>query len=70
MTQISNKDIQIVSSVKLLGIIVDNHLNFNEHLSNSCKSAASQLNALIRLKSFLGSNERKVLVNSFFIQFQ
>ena len=70
MTQISNKDIQIVSSVKLLGIIVDNHLNFNEHLSNICKSAASQLNALIRLKSFLGSNERKVLVNSFFIQFQ
>ena len=63
--QISNEDIQIVPSVKLLGITIDNRLNFNEHVSSICKSAANQLNALVRLKTFLGSNERKVLVNSF-----
>ena len=63
--QISNEDIQIVPSVKLLGITIDNRLNFNEHISSICKSAANQLNALVRLKTFLGSNERKVLVNSF-----
>ena len=49
--QISNKDIQIVQSVKLLGIRTDNRLNFNEHISNICKSAANQLNALLRLKT-------------------
>ena len=63
--QISNEDIQIVSSVKSLGITIDNCLNFSEHISSICKSAANQLNALVRLKTFLGSNERKVLINSF-----
>ena len=63
--QISNEHVQIVSSVKLLGITIDNRLNFNEHISSICKSAANQLNALVRLKTFLGGNERKVLVNSF-----
>ena len=63
--QINNEDIQIVTSVKLLGITIDNSLNFDEHISSICKSAANQLNALVRLKTFLGSNERKVLVNSF-----
>ena len=59
------RSIQIVPSVKLLVITIDNRLNFNEHISSICKSAANQLNALVRLKTFLGSNERKVLVNSF-----
>ena len=63
--QINNEDIQIVTSVKLLGITIDNRLNFDEHINSICKSAANQLNALVRLKTFLGSNERKVLVNSF-----
>ena len=63
--QISNEDIQIVQSAKLLRIAIDDSLNFNEHISSICKSAANQLNALVRLKTFLGSNERKMLVNSF-----
>ena len=62
---ISNEDIQIVPSVKLLGITIDDHSNFNERISSICKSATNQQNALVRLKTFLGSNERKVLVNSF-----
>ena len=65
--QISNEDIQIVPLVKLLGITIDNRLNFNEHISSICKSAANQLSALVRLKSFLGSNKRKVLVNTFIL---
>ena len=63
--QISNEDIQIVPSVKLSGITIDDRLNFNNHISNICKSTTNQLNALVRLKIFLGSNERKVLVNNF-----
>ena len=63
--QISNEVIQIAPSVKLLGITIDDCLNFNEHIDSICKSAANQLNALVRLKIFLGSNDRKVLDNSF-----
>ena len=65
------QNIQIVPSAKLLGIRKDDRLDFNEHISSICKSAANQLNALVKLKTFLGSNDRKVLANSFgFIQLQ
>ena len=63
--QISNEDIQIVPSVRLLGITIDDRFNCNEHISNICKSAANQLSGFVRLKTFLGSHERNVLVNSF-----
>ena len=63
--QISNEDVQVVPSVKLLEITTEDRWTFNEHLSNMCKFAANQLNTLVRLKIFLSSNERKILVNSF-----
>ena len=44
---IDNKQIKTVSSVELLGIQLDDKLNFSTHISNICKSAANQLNALI-----------------------
>ena len=62
--KLEKEDIQIRPSVKLLGITIDNRLNFNEHIASICKSAANQLYTLVRLKIFLGSNERKVLGNS------
>ena len=56
---IDNKQIKTVPSVELLGIQLDDKLNFSPHISNICKSAANQLNALIRLQKFLVSKKRK-----------
>ena len=50
--KIGDKIIKASSSVKLLGVQIDNQLNFNVHISNICRSAANQFNALIRLKRF------------------
>ena len=44
---------------KLLGIKIDSRLNFEPHVSDLCKSAARQLNALLRLKSYLIIEVRK-----------
>ena len=63
--KIGSKEIKVASQVKLLGVEIDNKLNFEQHINRICKSAANQLNALIRLKRFLGFQERKALVNSF-----
>ena len=63
--KLATKIFKIPLSVRLLVITIDDRLYFNEHISNICKSAANQLNSFVRLKIFLGSNERKVLVNSF-----
>ena len=36
--------------VKLLGVLIDRGLRFNEHVSHFCKKAAQPLNSLSRLK--------------------
>ena len=63
--KIGSKEIKVTSQVKLLGVEIDNKLNFEQHINRICKSAANQLNAVIRLKRFSGFPERKALVNSF-----
>ena len=62
---IGSEQIQAVPSVDILGITIDDQLNFNLHIDNICQKSANQLKALIRLKRFLGNEERKVLINSF-----
>ena len=62
---IYNKQIKTVTSVKLLGIQLDDKLNFNPHISSICKSAANQVNSLIRLQKFLSFEEKKILINSY-----
>ena len=52
-------------TVQLLGIYLDCKLNFEQHISEICRKAASQLNALKRLKRFIAFNEKKILVQSF-----
>ena len=51
--------------MKLLGVHIDDKLNFDKHTDKICKSAGNHLNALIRLKLFLELKEKEVLVSSF-----
>ena len=66
---IDNQTIKLVPSVELLRIHLDDKLNFNLHISNIFRSAANQLNILIRLKSCLSFNRngKGVLFNSHII---
>ena len=64
--KIDKNIVKVKSSVKLLGVQNDDELNFNLHMANICRSAANPLDALIRLKKFLGSEEKKILINSYF----
>ena len=65
--QVDNQVIKSVSSVELLGIQIDDKLNFNLNISKICKSVANQLNTLIRLKQFYSFHAKEVLVNSYII---
>ena len=62
--RVDNQVIKSVSSVELLAIQKDDKLNFDLHISKICKSAANQLNALLRLKQFLSFHAKEVLINS------
>ena len=54
------------NTVKLLGVCIDQKLNFDEHVTNICRSAANQLSVLQRLKQFLTFDQTKLLINCYF----
>ena len=49
-SKLAPRKIKVASEVKLVGVEIDNKLNFEQHVNRICKSATNQLNALIRLK--------------------
>ena len=63
--RINDKLIKSERNVKLLGVKTDNKLNFNLHVSDICKKAAAQLNAIYRLKNFLSIKAKSILIQSF-----
>ena len=45
---------------KVLEITIDEHLHFEEHLTNVCKSASRKINALSRVSLFLAINRKRL----------
>ena len=56
----------VEDQVTLLGVTLDNNLNFNAHINTVCKEACRKLNALIRIAEYLNRNQKKMLINAFF----
>ena len=51
---------------ELLGVRLDWKLNCDDHISNRCKNACGELNALVRIASFIGLSKRRILMNNCF----
>ena len=51
--------------VKLLGVTIDNKLNFNEHVDNICKKASNKLHALARIAKYLSPEKLRILMKTF-----
>ena len=51
--------------VKLLGIYIDNRLNFDYHISQLCKKAGKKLHALTRVFNYMNISQRKLIANAF-----
>ena len=43
----------VEDQVTLLGVTLDNKLNFNAHIKTACKEACRKLNAIIRIAKYL-----------------
>ena len=52
---------------KILGIKIDNKLNFNTHVDEICKKAGQKLKALSRVTPCMDLSKRCILLNVFFI---
>ncbi len=57
--------LQSVQQATLLGIIIDNHLKFNSHVSNIIKKCNFQLQTLKRLSKSMGAKAKLTILRSF-----
>ena len=63
--KINNIVIKLNKFATILGIEVDDKLNFEKHVSTISKKANSQLNALCKIVNVLGQKEKEILINIF-----
>ena len=62
---IDNNNTESTKSLKLLGITIDDCLQFDQHISNLRSKVAMQLNDLGRLQKYMGKSEEVVIANGF-----
>ena len=64
---IDNKTIESSKSVKVLGLTIDNKLNFGIHINNICNVASAKIKGLGRIRNRLNLSQAKILYNSFIL---
>ena len=57
--------IECKKSVKLLGIYIDNKLDFDEHISKICKKVSLKLHALSRISHFSSTDKLRTVMKAF-----
>ena len=65
LIKIGDDEIIGSTSIKLIGITIDNKLNFNEHVTKICKKANQKLHALARIAKYLNTDKLKIIIKSF-----
>ena len=65
--KIKDNEILNSESEKLLGVTIDNKLNFNNHLQKILKKANQKVHVLARITPYMSIPKRRLLMNSFFI---
>ena len=63
---LSGQAIEEVSKIKFLGVILDNKLNFKEHISFVCKKLSKCIGILYKARPFINHKGLMTLYNSFF----
>ena len=53
------------NSEKLLGLEIDNYLNFNKHLSNLCQKVSGKVSALARMVKILPFDGKRLILKMF-----
>ena len=65
LSSLDNEVIKGNKLVKLLGVKIDNKLDFNEHISSIYKKASIKLHALARIAPFMNKNKLRILMKTF-----
>ena len=62
---VDNEVIGCSKSVKLLGVTIDNRLDFSEHVSKLCKKVSTKLHALARVSNYMNQAKLRLLMKAF-----
>ena len=65
--EIDKMVVKTVDKVKLLGVIIDSKLKFDEHVKSLCLKANRNISTLSRVAKIIDKQECKLLYNSFVI---
>ena len=57
----NNITINSSNEVEILGIKIDNNLNFSNHIKSICRKAGQKLSALVRISSKLNMKQKKII---------
>ena len=63
--KIGKDEIVNKKSVKLLGVTIDQNLNFSEHVTKLCKKASTKLHALARVSKFMSMKKLRIIMKAF-----
>ena len=61
---VGESDICFVSKIEVLGVSIDDKLNFNDHVKRICSKASAQISALQRLTGLIDLPSRKAIYSS------
>ena len=62
---LGNEKIVTTNSVELLGVTIDNKLNFTDHVSELCKKGNQKLHALVRISKYLEKDKLRIIMKTF-----
>ena len=62
---VGNEKIKGSSTVELLGVKIDNKLNFSEHVSKLCKKGNQKLHALARIAKYMSKDKLRIVMKTF-----
>ena len=51
---------------KLPGVLINDKLTFNDHVSKLCQKASQKVHALVRVSNFMSEEKLRILMNAFF----
>ena len=61
---IENQEIKKTEQIKLLGVCVDENLNFSGHISDLCTRTSQKVEVLVRLRNLISCNAKLTLYKS------
>ena len=67
--KLADIDIKTTEKTCLLGVVLDNELKFDDHISSICRKVSAQISALNRLKNILPLKTKESLYRAFILPY-